>query len=486
MATNLTANPQIENLEKTTHDVLRHLRSLRNMLRPVNRFPPEIISFIARCVLEDIAVDSMSIIPLTHVCQYWRNCITSMPENWSLICSERLELAELSLERAKAAPLTVFNLLGLSRVFVDLLQPHIQNIVSFTCAGFSSMEELAHALSHFPKLIPGLRLLFLAAGRPRADWSYPVDPFDFSANTKLRELSLSYVPLLPSILSLRTLTMFSLCDRDFQLPLDTLLSFLEENRSLESATLMITFVEPSLSRSQRQTPIKNKLKYLSIESNDTTTIRALASSIALQKGGTLEISHSGNNGGSASLISGVSTSNLSIISSPTFMEYRYSFGTAIKLLGPSGSFSHNSHTTPETPFEEFPILQLSSIRELRLQCRGPRTLENFYLSFFPSLEILAIDGCSSVSFLSPVLPDPSSSPSLKTLAFLDCDIAEDFLAHLAQIAVYREKLTLTSLHRVVIIDSKREFPSAAAIEWLRECIPVVEVLEGKGFPTDLS
>ena len=64
---------------------------------------------------------------------------------------------------------------------------------------------------------------------------------------------------------------------------------------------------------------------------------------------------------------------------------------------------------------------------------------------------------------------------------MDCDIAEDFLAHLAQIALYREKL-----RRVVIIDSNGQFPPAASIQRLRECVPVVEVLEGKEFPKDLS
>ena len=434
---------------------------------------------IAQCALADGDLDPISIIPLTQVCQYWRDSFTSTPENWSLICSERPELAELSLERVKAAPLTVFLLFTLDREFADLLLPYVQNIVSLSCVGFLSMEQLTQTLPYFPKSTPSLRSLSLASGSGQADWSHPVDPFDFSTHTALSELSLSYVPLFPSILSLRTLTKLSLFDDDFQLPLDTLLNFFGENRSLESATLAIKFVEPPLSRSQRQTPIKNELKHLSIGSNDTTTIRALISSIALQKGGTLEID-SGNSAGLTHIFSGVSKNKLSILSSPTFMEYRHS-QTSIRLLGPNGSFSYGSYTNSETPFDEFPILQLSSIRELRLQCHGPRTLTSFRLSFFPSLEILAINGCSSESFLSPVLPDPASSPSLRTLAFMDCDIAEDFLAHLAQIALYREKL-----RRVVIIDSNGQFPPAASIQRLRECVPVVEVLEGKEFPKDLS
>src|SRR5882762_10368238 len=104
---NLISSPQIKQLETRAHNLLRSLLSLRNTLRPVNRLPPEIISYIARNVLGNSAVDTASIIPLTHVCRYWRDSIISMPENWALISSDWRKLAELSLERAKAAPLSV-------------------------------------------------------------------------------------------------------------------------------------------------------------------------------------------------------------------------------------------------------------------------------------------------------------------------------------------------------------------------------------------
>lgn len=118
-------------------------------MSPVNRLPPEIISYIARCALGDCDVDARPIFPLTHVCRYWRDSIISMPENWSLISDERRDLAALSLERAKAAPLIVRlnpSKLETDPGFLDLLLPHIQNTISLFVADFLAIDELVRAL----------------------------------------------------------------------------------------------------------------------------------------------------------------------------------------------------------------------------------------------------------------------------------------------------------------------------------------------------
>ncbi|KAF9784677.1 hypothetical protein BJ322DRAFT_1109383 [Thelephora terrestris] len=470
-------------LETRAQDIQRLIITLRSLSRPVYRLPPELISYIAQRVLGEDDVDARSIVPLTHVCRFWRDSIVSTSEIWALISNERMKFAELSLERAKAVPLTVH--LNLDRLrgkrgTLDLLLPRVEKIVSFNCIS-SKAEELTRLLN-FPKSMPNLRSLSLT--KPKyAGKNQPIDSFDFSTHTTLRELSLSNFPLVPSILSLGTLTKLILWDRNIRIHVDVLLSFLEENRSLESVSLTIKFVEPSLCHSHRQTPVGNGLKHLSISSDDTTNIRALYSSIALQKGGTLEIFHSGQNAGLTGVISGVSTNHLPNLSSPISMEYA-PFPRKIKLVGPNGTFSHIGPVTTEDPYREFPLLPLSGIRELRLDCRGSWVLKQFRLSSFPSLEILAVGGSSKVSLLPPVLPDPTSSPSLRTLALLDCDISEDFMNQLAQVALDRENAS-TSLRRFVIIDSEGQFPSAASVERLRGCVSVVELLEGKEFPEDL-
>ena len=133
---------------------------------------------------------------------------------------------------------------------------------------------------------------------------------------------------------------------------------------------------------------------------------------------------------------------------------------------------------------EFPLLPLANIRKLCLKCHGSEIVEPFRLLPFPSLEVLAVSGSSGASLLSPVLPDLATSPSLKTLALLDCAITEDFMMQLTQVALAHGN-TSTPLHRVVIIDPEGEFPPAASVERLRGCIPVVEVAKGDQFPMDL-
>ena len=116
--------PQTDFLETRAHDILKFLHSLRNILSPVNRLPPEIISYIARYALGDDDVDARSIVPLTRVYRYWRDSIMSTPNNWTLISNRWKNLAAVSLERAKAAPLTVDFDLKRDPRFLDLLLPH--------------------------------------------------------------------------------------------------------------------------------------------------------------------------------------------------------------------------------------------------------------------------------------------------------------------------------------------------------------------------
>ena len=460
------------------------------MLQPINKLPPEIISYIARSVIGKNDEHPGSIVPLTNVCRYWRGAIISTPENWTLIYSEQRGLAKLSLERAKAARLVVSLLFPLKEEFINLLLPRIHNIVSLSCDGFYPAGELVQLFPNFPRSMPLLRSLVLDIGTGPRGQVDPVqaDPFDFSTVTMLTELSLSFVPLLPSIRALRTLTKLTLFDRHFRVHVDTLLSFLEENRSLENASLTIEFKDPSLCLSERRSPIETGLRDLSITGYDVIGVRALTSGIALQKGATLtlDIYRCGEDAGLTKIFSGVPATHLSNVLFPTFMEYRHS-PRRIRLLGPDGSFSYEGRDDSEIPFEEFAVLSLAGIRELRLDCTGSWILAHFRLSFFPALEVLAIDSGSSLSFLSPELPGSENSPLLRTLAFLDFSITEDFMATLTQIAIHREQNMLTSpLRRISIVNNRWQFVPYTTVEYLMKHVSVVEVVKGAKFPEDLS
>ena len=214
----------------------------------------------------------------------------------------------------------------------------------------------------------------------------------------------------------------------------------------------------------------------------------LISNIALQKGAHLEIYLHDKSAGSDHLLSIISMTHLSNLLSPTLMEYNPDC-RSIRLLGPNGSFSFVALGL-ENPFAGFPRSHLTSVRVFRIR-RMPESLlpispVTFPPSYFPALETLCVECEVAVSHLLSVLfSNLSSSPSLKSLAFLDCDLAKDFMEELMRFASSREKTTSARLHRVIIVNSKGKLPDVASIDALGKHVPVVDARIGKELPADL-
>jgi len=343
---------------------------------------------------------------------------------------------------------------------------------------------------NFPNSMPNLRSLTLAMRG--GCWDSSFDPFESPAHT-LEYLSLVDIPLSPSLLELRTLTALTLHLYQFNLPLDTLLTFLEENRSLRSADLWIDFIEPSLRISQRQVMKGNQLQYLSIECGSAVDAQALVANIPLQRGAHLKIlSHPSI--GLDDILSGIPTTHLLNLSSPTFMRYS-SYQGEIRLDGPNGSFSFDRYICPGGHFVGFgdlPLPSLTNIREfhfihLEAMGRAAHNSVKFCPSSFPALETLAIECDADIAhLLSPLLSNPSSSPSLKTLAFLNCDLSGDFMKELTRFASDRKNTTSAWLHQVLILHKDGRFPSALSVHKLRHCVGIVDVRMEDGLPADLT
>ena len=487
---------QIKRLEASVRNILKFIPTLWNMVQPANRLPPELISRIARYILlDENSVDAESVIPLTHVCRHWRGSIVSTPNNWSLISNNRTELTALSLERAKAARLDINIDMRQSRVdsgSFGLLTPHIRNIDTLRVYDLPGIEELTRALPNFPQSTPNLRSLTLLRTYTIVKlWDRTIDPFGSFPHT-LKYLSLFNIPLYPSLLNLKTLTDLTLRYHTFDGHLDTILTFLDHNRSLERATLDIRFTEPSLRHSRRHSAVKNQLQHLSIPCNSPMNAHALISNITLRRGAHLEISSLDQSTGLNDILSDIPAGHLSNLSSPTFLEYR-SYPRNIRLHGRNGTLSFSCSLSSGIPFVEFPLLSLADVREFRLEHRMPGRLKSslsppvFDPSSFPALETLAV-GCDTdvFHFLSALLQNPSALPALKTLAFLNCVIAEDLMEKLAQFASDREGTTMARLYHVVIVHEDGIFPSAASIRALGRHVPLVDVRFGTKLPTDLT
>ena len=452
----------------------------------MNRLPPEIISRIARFTIDEDAVDAKAMIPLTHICRYWRESIVSTPRNWTLISSGRVRLAELSLERCQAAPLELW--LSMSQVeenprFTALIAPYIQNTETLYAHSISTIGELTQALPDFLQSMPNLRSLSISSDLDTARQDVSTDPFG-QLTLALTHLSLAYLPLYPSLRHLTTLTNLSLRAHRFDLHIDTLLDFLEANRVLENATLG---VQPGAFRdSRRQVGIVNRLQSLSIHSTDAAWINAQISKIPLQKGARLEIYLRSKTEGLSDVLSGISVTHFSNQRLPTSIEY-YPDRPSIGLLGPDGSFTFYG----DPHFAKFPLFQLTNVKAFRLVRRALGLWEAQTLLAFPplalqALETLTIEHELAVPhLLSTLFADPSASPSLKTLAFLGCHLDEFCMEALTKFVSNRKNTSSAWLYRIVIVSSKQDLPSAASIDALEGHVPVFDVRVGNKLPADL-
>lgn len=457
----------------------------------MNRLPPEIFSEIIQHVPHELAVDAWSIIRLTHVCRHWREIIISTPGNWTLVSSSNKRLMVLGLERAKTSPLKLRLWMDDIREtpgFLDLITPYIWNTESLQIGGISSVPELSRTLPNISHSTPNLKSLRLSGVTARTRHQV-VDPFGLFAPT-LRYLSLVSFPLYPSLLRLESLTELALYNSQFDLHLDTLLDFLKENRSLESAILSIRFATASLRSSRRRSPIKNRLQYLFIEYSDAMDGKALVSNIALRSGAQLELCCRGRTTGLDELLSSVPTTQFSNLPSPTSIDYG-SRPRVIRLLGPNGSFSFGMPADIQAAFVEFPFLPLVNIRKFHLiyTTRSSAHIPGpvFDLSSFPALETFTVDCDSWVSqLLSALVSNPTSLPSLKTLGFLNSVTSPNSMEALTQFASKRKNTTSTPLERVVIVNILRRcLPSGLSIKALRKHVPTVDVSVGRELPADL-
>ena len=423
------------------------------------------------------------------MCRYWRESIISTPENWAIISDSRRNLAALNLERAKAAPLEIHFYAGRTQrnsQFLDLLTPYFQNTETLRIIDPSAIEDLFLFSQH-----PMTKLRSLTLLGSRVDRNRSIDPFQSSTYT-LRYLELLQVPLYSSLLNLTTLTELNISDSRWNLHLDTFLDFLEGNSALTSAKLYIEFIEPSLRNSRPRTPIRNRLQYLRISCCDAMDGQALISGVALSKGAELELHCFGDLHapvGVGDILSGIPTTHLSNLQSPTFMQY-CGCPMTVKLHGPNGAASFHTSSDSFIPFVEFPLLPLVDIQRFHLDTyvppqpySGPSAL---HLSSFTALETFIMYHTDFMS-LSVFLPNPATS-RLKTVAFFNCLLSEEFMEALAQFASDRKNTTLTRLQRVVIVQERHQsemFPSIASIRKLERHIPLVDVRIATELPRDL-
>ena len=428
---------------------------MRNPLRPANRLPPEII---ALCVDFLPRTNPKPIVSLTHVCRYWRKTIISSPRNWTLIGSGWKRLAPLCLERSGAlAPLTVsVSTLEQDKAFLQLLLPHLSRIsgLSLTGGSWTPAEKVANMLVKFF-----------------------TSPMINLTSLKLRSLEASPASIFSLLSGIKTLVELKLTGSEviFQ----HFIGFLESNPNLKAIEFSFEFSEVPSTAPKRLVSLP-RLRRLKLTCSEATDARMLLSCLSLPRGVHMEIYGTQKNpcGDLTSFLPFPPTLIRALLAPITAV--RYSPGQ-LYLFSNNGSFSFRSHKTTEKLYEEFNLFATGAVRELRLLHFYSGDNVSLLLKRLPALEALVIQHAVG-SGMSALGEEPILCPSLKTLALLDCYVADQEIKTMEEVLAKREHTTAARLHRIVIASRTCSFPAPKLVSRLQKLVPRVEVVVGDKLP----
>ena len=103
---------QVDILEQDAFEVLHLVRVWKNMLAPINKIPPEILTLIPD--FWDMDGRDQDTITLTHVCRTWREVFVSRPSLWTDFDCLDEEKTRTYIECSKFSPISLNLVLEIS------------------------------------------------------------------------------------------------------------------------------------------------------------------------------------------------------------------------------------------------------------------------------------------------------------------------------------------------------------------------------------
>jgi len=456
----------------------------------VNRLHPEVIALCAAFVSD---TDPKPIIPLTHVCRYWRRAIASIPRIWASIGSGWKHLAPLYLERSAAVPLSVkisiSDIKG-DKYFLRALIPHASRISGLSLTGYSSIESVVDDLPGlFTSPTPPLTSLGLEQTDQLAE-AFPSDevstPPLFRNLSNLRTLHFVRTPLYPAVFSIASLVELKLVDYTSPFHFREFIEFLQSNSDLELVTLDLQFSEDSTQISPERKASLPQLRHLTFTCGDATDARALLSWVSLRRGSHITIRGSQSNPcvTLASFLPSPPTSIQELLTPITAIKY--CSARWLHIFGGEGQFSFQpSKRTPKL-YEGFNLFIKKAVREFHIgayNLDSSRAYLSWPLQYLPALEVLVLSETHlPPGSLSALAKEDPLCPSLKTITFFDCEVTEDIIDELEEVLSKRRNSTATRLYRVVIVNTTHDLPSLQLIHRLRKFVPRVDVGVGDELP----
>ncbi|KAJ3762190.1 hypothetical protein EV360DRAFT_67263 [Lentinula raphanica] len=161
---------ELDAMEKKLQISLSLIRGVRNLLQPINRLPPELLTLIFRQTqlhlpdflpIRDLSASGWKWLSLLQVCRHWRGLIASTPELWSILDSGMLP--ERFLKRSSAVPLRVYLDLKLNYLPEDLLESIASQSIRFRelHLNMNAWQSNATIFHHFKDPAPSLSGLTL-------------------------------------------------------------------------------------------------------------------------------------------------------------------------------------------------------------------------------------------------------------------------------------------------------------------------------------
>jgi len=456
----------------------------------VNRLHPEVIALCAAFVSD---TDPKSIIPLIHVCQYWRKAIASSPRNWAAIGSGWKRLVPLCFERSGAVPLSVkISVSDIKRDedFLRVLTPHASRIFELSLTGYSSIESVADDLPGlFTSPMPPLTSLELEQTNQPTE-AFPSNeastPPVFRNLSKLRTLDFIRTPLYPAVFRIASLVELKLVDYASPFHFGKFIKFLHSNQNLEAIILDLQFSEGSKQIAPERKASLPQLQRLVFTCGSATDARALLSWVSLRRGSHITIRGSQSNPSAnlASFLPSPPTPIREMLTPITAIECRSS--DSFHAFG-EGKLSFQPSKPPPRLYDGLDLFVAETVREFRIayafDSQSSGTFLSWPLERLPGLEALVFSKTHLPSgSLSALAKEDPLCPSLKTIAFFDCKVTGDVIKELEEVLAKRRDSTAARLYRVVIVNATHPLPNPQLIRRLKTFIPRVDAGMGDELP----
>ena len=436
-------------------------------MRPANRVPSEVLASCASFVSD---ADPRPIIPLTHVCRYWRRSIGSSPRNWTSIGMEWGKLVPLCLERAGALPLVVDIVVPDSKrdeALLNALLPHVSKIGSLRLTGYPSIETVAEDLpGFFASPILGLTSLELQQtadpAQPFPPNNFPVPP-PFLDVSKLKLLTLTRTPLYPTLFTITSLVELKLIGYTTPLHFGTFLGLLVSNSDLELVVLDVQFLRDSVEAAPAKMVPLSRLRHLSITCANAIDSRVLLSRIPLPRGVRVEVvsTQSDQRVKLRSFLPSPPTPIQDLLAPITTIKTQAT-PQELQVFGNGSVSTFRSMGGLLNAHPESRLFSCTAVRDFHTDTY-PATYSDAslprVLGRLPRLETLAFPRTPfHAGLLTALTEEPALCPALRTIAFFDSGVDSEVMEKLGEAIIKRWDLMAVRLHRVVVVDSAGTLP----------------------------